>query len=455
MSLLPFRFLTPFPHCPSRRLRNSLDSGESLERRKFAPARQICSPSSLRSPLRSVEEPCPLSCGGLSTGLTLRPWKKGISQDFQAKPSMVALAIPECPLSTDSIEENLNEGGVLMITGIAKDWRYKEHEMGVYHPESPQRIEAIYRMIEKEIAFSYLEIEPRPASEEEVQMVHTPPYVRMIKETAGKEQVYLDPDTSTCGRSYETALLAAGGLLRTLDFVMEGKIQNGFALVRPPGHHAEADHAMGFCLFNNVAIGASYLIEKYGLTKILIVDWDLHHGNGTEHAFYSRRDVLYFSTHQFPYYPGTGYWDETGEGEGEGHTVNVPLRAGKGDEDYLCIFKRILSPIASQYKPEFILVSAGFDIYSGDPLGGMRVSPQGFGALTSVLLALAQEYSQKKLALVLEGGYELGGLQEGVKSVLLQLSGEGKKPSVKERASPELEQELTPVLKIQKEYWNL
>jgi len=358
-------------------------------------------------------------------------------------------------LSTQNGKDSFYEGGTLMITGIVKDWRYKEHEMGAYHPESPQRIEAIYRMIEKEIAFPYLQIEPRPASEEEVQMVHTPAYVRTIKETAGREQVYLDPDTSTCGRSYEIALLATGGLLKMLDFIMEGKIQNGFALVRPPGHHAEADRAMGFCLFNNVAIGASYLIKKYGLKKILIVDWDLHHGNGTEHAFYSRRDVLYFSTHQFPYFPGTGYWDETGEGQGEGYTVNVPLRAGKADEDYLFIFEKILSPIASQYKPEFILVSAGFDIYGGDPLGGMRVSPEGFGALTSVLLSLAQESCQKRLAFVLEGGYDLAGLQEGVKSVLLLLSNEGEKPNVKERASGELEQELALVFRAQKRYWKV
>jgi acetoin utilization deacetylase AcuC-like enzyme len=340
-----------------------------------------------------------------------------------------------------------------MRTGIVKDKRYLEHNMGAFHVESPMRLETIYDMVEKEITFPYLEIEPRPATEEEIQMIHSPRYVNLIKETSGKERVTLDPDTATSARSYEVALLAAGGLLKAADLVMEGKIQNGFALVRPPGHHAEREQSGGFCLFNNVAICAEYLIKKHGLKRILIVDWDLHHGNGTQHSFYERSDVLYFSIHQFPHYPGTGYWNEIGLGSGAGFTVNVPLAAGKADEDYLLIFRKILSPIAAQYKPEFILVSAGFDIYRADPLGGMMVSEDGFGALTSELLALAHDFSKERILFTLEGGYDLQGLREGVKQVLSHLVGEAKKPEIEIKISAITLRELYPVFETQQKYW--
>ena len=330
-----------------------------------------------------------------------------------------------------------------------------EHNMGAFHVESPKRLETIYHMVEKEISFPYLEINPRPAKEEEILTVHSPSYVSAIKETSGKERVHLDPDTATSPRSYEVALLAAGGLLEAIDFIMEGKIQNGFALIRPPGHHAEASRAMGFCLFNNVAIGAEHLIKKHGLKRIMIIDWDLHHGNGTQHSFYERSDILYFSTHQFPHYPGTGYWDETGKGSGEGFTVNVPLSSGKTDEDFLFIYRKILSPILAQYKPEFILVSAGFDIYQADPLGGMMITEEGFGALTSELLALAQDFSKERILFTLEGGYDLQGLREGVKHVLFHLSGEAKKPEIDDKISPITEKDLAPVFETQKKFWKL
>jgi acetoin utilization deacetylase AcuC-like enzyme len=341
-----------------------------------------------------------------------------------------------------------------MSTGIVKDWRYAEHNMGSYHPESPQRIEAIYKMLEEEKAFSsYPIIEPRPAQEEEIELIHTSSYVKTIRETSGQEKVYLDPDTSTSPRSYEVALLAAGGLLKAADLIMEGKIQNAFALVRPPGHHAEASQARGFCIFNNIAIAAQYLINKYGLRRVLIADWDLHHGNGTEHSFSSRSDVLYFSTHQFPHYPGTGFWNEVGSGDGEGYTVNVPLSPGKTDDDYLFIFQQLLSPIAAAYKPEFILVSAGFDTFEGDPLGGMNVSAKGYGLMAAVLMTLAQATAQDRLLLTLEGGYNLSGLQEGVKNVLL-VSGEQEKVTPPQaQISASTEKELGPVFKVQKKYW--
>jgi acetoin utilization deacetylase AcuC-like enzyme len=340
-----------------------------------------------------------------------------------------------------------------MITGIVKDWRYKGHFMGASHPESPQRIEVVYRLVEKEIAFPFLEIEPRLASEEEIRMIHSPGYVQLLKDTAGKERVWLDPDTCTSSLSYEVARLAAGGLLRAADLIMEGKIKNAFALIRPPGHHAERTQARGFCIFNNIALAAEYLIQKYSLKRILIADWDLHHGNGTQNAFYSRNDVLYFSTHQFPYYPGSGDWDEVGLGPGEGYTINVPLRMGKEDRDYLYIYGKLLGPITRLYRPEFILVSAGFDIYRNDPLGGMQVSEEGFGALAELLLDYADEHSQGKALFALEGGYDPQGLQEGVRSVLLRMAAETRTPVAEPAPSESLKRELPQGLEILKKYW--
>jgi acetoin utilization deacetylase AcuC-like enzyme len=342
-----------------------------------------------------------------------------------------------------------------MKTGIVKDWRYMEHDMGAFHVEAPQRIEAIYRMVEKEITFPYEEIKPRPAKEEEIALIHTPAYVNLIKETSGKDRVRLDPDTATSSRSYEVALLASGGLLRAIEFTMEEKIQNGFALVRPPGHHAEASRAMGFCLFNNIAIGAEYLVKEFNIKRVLIVDWDLHHGNGTQSSFYARDDILYFSTHQYPHYPGSGYWDETGTSEGEGFTVNVPLSYGKTDDDYLFIFKKILSPIASLFEPDFILVSAGFDIHQNDPLGGMSVSDAGFGQMTAALMDIAHQFSKDRILFTLEGGYDLQGLRQGVKQVLFHLGGKGEKIEAETKISSGTERELAPVFETQKKYWKI
>lgn len=342
-----------------------------------------------------------------------------------------------------------------MKTGIVKDWRYRNHDMGAFHPESPQRIEAVYKMVEEEINFPFETVEPRAAEEEEILWVHSPSHLETLKNTAGKSRTVLDPDTSTSPLSYETGKLASGGVLSALDAIMEGKIQNGFALIRPPGHHAEKSRVMGFCLFNNIAIGTEYILRKHGIKRVLIVDWDLHHGNGTQSAFFRRNDVLFFSTHQFPHYPGTGHWSETGEGKGKGFTVNVPLSSGKKDADYLFIYESLLQPIVMQFKPGFILVSAGFDIYEGDPLGGMNITADGFAALSSKLMELAASVSQNKILFVLEGGYNLQGLREGVREVLHQLAGQKRKPEILPRPSSETEKELGPVFEIQKNFWRL
>ncbi|MFC2161615.1 histone deacetylase [Acidobacteriota bacterium] len=342
-----------------------------------------------------------------------------------------------------------------MKTGIVKDLRYLNHDMGFSHVESPKRLTAIYDMINSDFPFPLENIPPRSADFDELIWTHTPSHINRIKDTSGKDRVSLDPDTSTSALSYDTALLAVGGLLEICRAIKEEKIQNGFALIRPPGHHAEASQAMGFCLFNNVAVAADYLLKIFGLNRILIIDWDLHHGNGTQHSFFDRRDVLYFSTHQFPFYPGTGHWGEIGEGEGEGYTVNVPLYGEKGDSEFLYIFKNILSPIASEFKPDFILVSAGFDIATTDPLGEMKVSSSGFGALALELMDLAAAHCQNRILFTLEGGYDLQGLRNGVKQVLLHLSGNGSDPGIKASCSPQLEKELQAVFEIQRKFWKI
>jgi acetoin utilization deacetylase AcuC-like enzyme len=310
-------------------------------------------------------------------------------------------------------------------TGIVRDNRYLDHVANTYHPESHQRLEVLYRMLqETEMKGKFIEVQPRMATREELELIHVPRYIQLVASTAGQACTMLDPDTYACSKSYETAKLAAGGTLVAVDRVLGGELDNAFAFVRPPGHHAESNRAMGFCLFNNVAIAAGYALKTHKLRKALIIDWDLHHGNGTQHSFYERADVLYFSTHQFPYYPGTGYVNEVGSGTGKGFTVNVPLSPGPGDAEYMQIFEDILEPIAMEYKPDIVFVSAGFDIYYQDPLGGMQVTPEGFANLAKIVLEFARETCKGKVVFVLEGGYHLDGLRDSVKNVLKTMRGD-------------------------------
>ena len=308
-------------------------------------------------------------------------------------------------------------------TGIVKDERYLEHDMGPFHPESPRRLQAIYGMLaESDMAGNFKEVPVRRADREELLLVHSSEYVDMLAETEGKDRSYLDPDTSTSPGSYEAALLAAGGLCEAIALVSRGELDNAFALVRPPGHHAESSRAMGFCLFNNVAVGARYAQETLNMDRILIVDWDLHHGNGTQHSFEEDPSILYFSTHQYPYYPGSGAFGEVGINGGEGFTVNVPLSVGHGDGEYVEIFEKILKPIATEFDPDLILVSAGFDIYFEDPLGGMRVTPKGFAGMTRSLMDMADESSGGRIVITLEGGYHVEGQRDSVKEVLREMA---------------------------------
>jgi acetoin utilization deacetylase AcuC-like enzyme len=307
-------------------------------------------------------------------------------------------------------------------TGIVKDKRYLKHSAGFAHPESPERLAAIYEMLDNPgMSWKFTEIEPREATHEEIATIHASSYINYIAGTAGLDCVMLDPDTVTGPETYQVAKLAVGGVCNAINNVITGDVDNAFAFVRPPGHHAESDAAAGFCIFNNVAIGAMHAILKHNMKKILVVDWDLHHGNGTQHLFYNDPRVLYFSTHQYPYYPGTGGIEEIGRGPGEGYTVNAPLRGGAGDNDFIKIFRRILEPVALEFKPELVLLSAGFDIYYQDPLGSMRVTPNGFAALVRILLNIADNCCQGRFVAVLEGGYNVQGLTKSAKAVLEEM----------------------------------
>lgn len=309
------------------------------------------------------------------------------------------------------------------ITGIVRDKRYMDHVTGTGHPEHHSRLKAVCAMLDApDVMGLFTEIIPREAEKEEIALIHSPEYIDRIAATQDKKHTSLTPDTHASSGSYKTALLAAGGLFLAISKVVSGELRNAFALVRPPGHHAERSRAMGFCLFNNIAIGAMYAREILGLNRILIVDWDVHHGNGTQHSFEQDSSVLFFSVHQYPLYPGTGLFTEAGRGKGEGFTVNVPLPKGYADPEFVAIFEKLLRPIAMEFAPELILVSAGFDTHKSDPVGGMKMTSAGFAALTRSLMEIADLCCDGKLVLTLEGGYNVKALADSVKAVLKELS---------------------------------
>ncbi len=303
-------------------------------------------------------------------------------------------------------------------TGWVYDDLYLEHKTTPGHPERPERLVEIVKRLETAGLLSELTgLEPTPAGLDWVETVHSSEYIERTRRSCRDNPRYLDSlDVPISAKSYEAALMAAGGMLAAVDAVMEKRVTNAFCAVRPPGHHAIEDQAMGFCIFNSVAIGAKYIQKKYGLSRVLIVDWDVHHGNGTQATFYDDPTVLYFSMHQYPFYPGTGSRAEKGSGKGLNYTINVPLRAGSDDSDYLSAFENELRPAALDFSPDFVLVSAGFDAHESDPLGQMRVTTEGFAKLTKIVKAIANECCQGRLVSILEGGYDLAGLAASVES---------------------------------------
>lgn len=315
-----------------------------------------------------------------------------------------------------------------MITLVTSD-QFREHRPPAGHPERPERADVMLAVVEAWRAHGADVVAPREATRDELLRVHLEPHLDLIAGTGGRS-VGLDPDTFTSPRTHEVALLAAGAALTAVERVMaDDRVSpRAFALVRPPGHHAEPNRAMGFCFYNNAAVAAAHALTL-GAARVAVVDYDVHHGNGTQWAFYDDPRVLYVSTHQFPFYPGTGAAGETGRGDGTGFTVNVPLEAGATDADYVDVFERLVVPVLDQFGPDLLIVSAGFDAHDRDPLAGMHMSADGYAALTVALCALSDRACRGRLVAVTEGGYDLDALGDSLEATIASMSG-------LERASP-------------------
>jgi acetoin utilization deacetylase AcuC-like enzyme len=308
-------------------------------------------------------------------------------------------------------------------TAVVEDKRFLDHRGPAGHPERPERISAVGAAVDAH-SEALTRFAPRAATPDEILRVHSREHFDQIAQASRRAPAQVDPDTYISARSFEVALLAAGGTAELALRVARGELDSGLAAVRPPGHHAESDRAMGFCLFNNVAVAARALQKEESVDRIMILDWDVHHGNGTQHIFESDPSVLYASTHQFPFYPGTGAVGETGVGRGEGFTFNVPLPAGCGDREYVGVMERLIAPAARSFRPEVILVSCGFDAHRDDPLAAMNVTREGYRDMSAIARALADDLCGGRISFVLEGGYAVSGLEDGANAVLDVIAGE-------------------------------
>ena len=317
----------------------------------------------------------------------------------------------------------LSKGRETVKVGLVYDPIYLKHDTG-QHIENAQRLEAIISHLEQTgLKQQLIPIKPGAASVEQLSLVHHKQHISHIQEVAQGGGGWLDADTVMSADSYEAALYAAGGVIKATDAVINGEVGSAFALVRPPGHHATAERAMGFCLFNNVAIAARYALAEHKLERIAIIDFDVHHGNGTQATFYDNPRVLYISTHEYPLYPGTGSIDETGIGEGKGTTVNIPLPAGSGDAEYLAVFDQIIIPAVKRFRPQLILVSAGYDPHWADGIAMMEVSTTGLAQMVKIIKGLADELCSGHLVFSLEGGYNTTALASSVKATFEVLLG--------------------------------
>ncbi len=340
--------------------------------------------------------------------------------------------------------------------GIVWDEAFLRHDTGPGHPERPDRLRSIREALD---AFrgpaELVSVPSRPASDRDLLRVHSPSYLRLLAEAAREGPTFLDADTPVCPESFDIARLAAGGCVELVRATLDGEVDAGFAFPRPPGHHAERDRAMGFCLINNVAVAAAWAAAEAKVARAAIVDIDVHHGNGTQHIFYDRSEILYVSTHRFPFYPGTGAVSEAGTGAGEGFTVNIPLPGGCSDGDFAAAYERIVRPVLAEFRPELLIVSAGFDTYKDDPLGGMRVTAAGFGRQAGIILGAVP--ASCRVVFVLEGGYSAEGLRGGTTAILRALSGETLSSGAADhdmRPSPRIAREHLPKLcEFHRRYW--
>lgn len=313
-----------------------------------------------------------------------------------------------------------------MQVGLVYHSDYLKHHAGQHHPERAGRLEAILQSLETHPHVQQLiPLEITHDAEAWVAQVHHHEHIRTVAAACQLGRAALDADTIVCRDSYDVALKAVAGTLAAADAVMAGEVSQAFCAVRPPGHHAESYRPMGFCLFNNVAILARYLQQQHGLDNIMIIDWDVHHGNGTQHIFEEDPSVLYVSTHQYPFYPGTGAATETGSGRGTGFTLNIPLPQGSGDDVYIDVFERQVLPRALTYRPDCVLISAGFDAHYADPLAHMQVTEAGYRRLTQIVKEIAATCSQQRLIAVLEGGYNLEALGRSVTTHIEELQRDG------------------------------
>lgn len=339
--------------------------------------------------------------------------------------------------------------------GFVYDPLYREYDAGD-HPESPERLRAILALLDSSgLSGRLTAVEARDATREDLTLVHTGEHVDQIQQLAASGGCWADPDTWVGPRSYDAAVRAVGGTLAAVDAVMEGRVRSAFCALRPPGHHATPSRAMGFCLFNQVAIAAQHLIARHGLLRVAVLDVDVHHGNGTQEAFHRRGDVLYVSTHQYPFYPGTGHFQETGEGPGAGTTVNLPLPRGTRDGDIRRVVEEVAVPVVRRFAPQFILVSAGFDAHHADPLAGLELSVDGYGWLMATAKTLAEELCGGRLVLVLEGGYHLTALPWCVRRTLETLLDLDPTPDPLGALSPDTRFQLDGLIATYREAYGL
>lgn len=300
---------------------------------------------------------------------------------------------------------------------------FLKHDPGGGHPENPGRLLAIQNAVKSADWYgSLIQLESKPADPDIISLAHDRRYIETAKkEIEAGHHCLSTGDTNVCKDSYTAALHAVGGVLAAVDTVVSGKTENAFCAVRPPGHHATGNRGMGFCIFNNIAVAARYAQEKHNIQRVLIVDWDVHHGNGTQDIFYADNTVFFFSTHQSPWYPGSGRYTETGSGKGKGFTMNRPFPAGSGNNEIIAAFQKDLLPAAKEFKPDLTLVSAGFDSRVNDPLGGFRIDDRGFRELTKIMKEIAHIAGKGRLVSILEGGYNYAGLAAAVTAHLDEL----------------------------------